>query len=66
MGKERVSLENISGGTGAGNMYYCVQGYSKSYGGQVKLYVSTYKDAVKLCEKLGLGTECIKEVNGKQ
>ena len=41
-----------------------VEGYSKTYGGQVKLYVSTYKDAVKLCEKLGLSTDCIKEVHG--
>ena len=63
MEKEKINLENISGGTGA-EKYYCVQGYSKEYGGQVKLYVSTYKDAVILCEKLGLGIDCIKEVSG--
>lgn len=63
MEKQRIDLEKISGGAG-GNKYYCVEGYSKTYGGQVKLYVSTYKDAVKLCEKLGLSTDCIKEVRG--
>ena len=30
--------------------------------GNVKMYVSTYEDAVKLCGLLGMGTECIKEV----
>ncbi len=56
-------LANVVGGTGA-CAYYCVQGYSKSYGGNVKLYVFTYQDAVKLCEKLGMSIDCIKEVNG--
>jgi hypothetical protein len=57
-------LEQVSGGAGEEKKYYCVEGYSKAYGGNVKLYVSTYNDAVKLCEKLGLGTDCIKEVSG--
>ena len=57
-------LEQVSGGAGEEKKYYCVEGYSKTYGGNVKLYVSTYNDAVKLCEKLGLGTDCIKEVSG--
>ena len=57
-------LDQVSGGAGNGDKYYCVQGYSKVYGGEVKLYVSTYDDAVRLCNKLGLGTECIKHVNG--
>ena len=48
-------LEQVSGGAGEEKKYYCVEGYSKAYGGNVKLYVSTYNDAVKLCEKLGLG-----------
>ena len=61
MGKEKVSLDNISGGAGTGE-YYCVQGYSAEYGGLVKLYVSTHKDAVNLCEKLGLDIDCIKRV----
>ena len=63
MEKQIIDLDQISGGAG-GDTYYCVEGYSKAYGGQVKLYVSTYKDAVKLCEKLGLSTACIKEVHG--
>ena len=63
MDKEIINLEDIAGGAGDDN-YYCVQGYSKVYGGEVKLYVSAYNDAVKLCEKLGMGIECIKEVNG--
>lgn len=54
-------LEMITGGTGAKGAYYCVEGYSKVYGGNVKLYASTYDAAVKLCQKLGLGTECIKK-----
>lgn len=57
-----ADLEGASGGAGA-SMYYCVEGYSKAYGGVVKLYTSTYNDAVKLCQKLGLTTDCIKEVN---
>ena len=57
-------LEQVSGGAGEEKKYYYVEGYSKAYGGNVKLYVSTYNDAVKLCEKLGLGTDCIKEVSG--
>ena len=63
MKKESINLENITGGTGESQQYYCVQGYSKKYGGNVKLYVSTYDDAVKLCSKLELGTECITKVN---
>ena len=62
MEKERINLENISGGAGREH-YYCVEGYSKEYGGLVKLYVSTEKDAVNLCKKLGMETDCIKEVN---
>ena len=54
-------LEQVSGGVGEVRKYYCVEGYSELYGGNVKLYVSTYDDAVELCEKLGLGTECINE-----
>ena len=64
---EKLDLEELSmvnGGAGSDSKYYCVEGYSKQYGGQVKLYVSTYKDAVKLCEKLGMSIDCIKEVNG--
>ena len=38
--------------------------FKSANGGTVKLYVSTYNDAVKLCEKLGLSTSCIKEVHG--
>ena len=64
MEKQAIDLEKISGGAGQGDTYYCVEGYSQVYGGNVKLYVSTYKDAVKLCEKLGLSTACIKEVHG--
>ena len=64
MEKEKIDLETISGGAGNGDKYYCVQGYSKVYGGEVKLYVSTYADAVKLCEKLGMNPNCIKEVSG--
>ena len=56
-------LDFVSGGVGEAKKYYCVEGYSKAYGGNVKLYVSTYNDAAKLCEKLGLGTDCIKEVS---
>ena len=64
MEKERIDLDAIAGGAGEAKKYYCIEGYSKLYGGNVKLYVSTYNDAVKLCEKLGLGTDCIKEVSG--
>ena len=64
MEKERIDLDAIAGGAGEEKKYYCVEGYSKAYGGNVKLYVSTYNDAVKLCEKLGLGTDCIIEVSG--
>lgn len=64
MEKQAIDLEKISGGAGQGDTYYCVEGYSQKYGGTVKLYVSTYNDAVKLCEKLGLSTDCIKEVHG--
>ena len=68
---EKLDLENLSmvnGGTGSGSgsEYYCVEGYSEVYGGNVKLYVSTYKDAVKLCEKLGMSIDCIKEVQGSK
>ena len=62
MEKERINLDSISGGAGD-DKYYCVEGYSKEYGGQVKLYVSTNEDAVNLCKKLGMSTDCIKEVN---
>ena len=55
-------LEDVSGGEGQSSLY-CVEGYSRVYGGMVKLYVSTYNDAVKLCEKLGMGIDCIKEVH---
>ena len=64
MQKESIDLEGVSGGAGGAKAYYCVEGYSKTMKGNVKMYVSTYSDAVKLCEKLGMGTECIKEVNG--
>ena len=64
MEKERIDLESIAGGAGEEKKYYRVEGYSEIYGGNVKLYVSTYNDAVKLCVKLGLGTDCIKEVTG--
>lgn len=59
-----AELEMITGGAGdqAKGMYYCVEGYSKKYGGKVKLYASTYEDAVALCRKLEIGTECIKKV----
>ena len=56
-------LEQVSGGAGEIRKYYCVEGYSELYGGNVQLYVPTYDDAVKLCEKLGLGTGCISEVS---
>ena len=62
MEKEKIDLETISGGAGNGDKYYCVQGYSAEYGGLVKLYVSTHKDAVNLCGKLGLDIDCIKRV----
>lgn len=62
MQKEKIALENISGGAGKTGTYYCVEGYSKTYKGNVKMYVSTYNDAVKLCQKLGMGTDCIKQV----
>ncbi len=55
-------LGGVSGGAGQSSLY-CVEGYSKVSGGPVKLYVSAYQDAVKLCEKLGLGIDCIKEVH---
>ena len=55
-------LEDVSGGEGQSSLY-CVEGYSRVYGGQMKLYVSAYQDAVKLCEKLGMGIDCIKEVH---
>ncbi len=61
MEKEKTNLENVSGGAGA-KKCYCVQGYSKSYGREVKLFVSTYELAQKLCEQLGLDLNCIKEV----
>ena len=57
-------LELINGGVGVEKEYYCVEGYSEHYGGKVKLYALTFHDAVKLCVKLGLGTDCIKEVSG--
>jgi hypothetical protein len=60
--KEKINLENISGGAGGASKYYCVEGYSETKKGNVKKYVSTYEDAVKLCGLLGMGTECIKEV----
>ena len=60
--KEKINLENINGGAGGASKYYCVEGYSKTKKGNVKMYVSTYEDAVKLCGLLGMGTECIKEV----
>ena len=41
-------LEQVSGGAGEEKKYYCVEGYSKAYGGNVKLYVSTYNDAVNV------------------
>ena len=50
-------LEQVSGGAGEAKKYYRVEGYSEIYGGNVKLYVSTYNDAVKLCEKLGMRRE---------
>ncbi len=56
-------LEMVSGGVG-GASKYCVEGYSIMAKGNVKMYVSTYEDAVKLCELFGMGTECIKEVKG--
>ena len=56
-------LEMVSGGVG-GASKYCVDGYSTTMPGYVKLYVSTYEDAVKLCEILGIGIEYIKEVKG--
>lgn len=56
-------LEMVSGGVG-GASKYCVEGYSIMAKGDVKMYVSTYEDAVKLCELFGMGTECIKEVKG--
>jgi hypothetical protein len=62
MEKEKTNLENISGGAGGTKSYYCVEGYSETKKGNVKMYVSTYEDAVKLCGLLGMGTECIKEV----
>ena len=55
-------LELISGGIGGQNVYYCVEGYSKVYNGPVKLYASTYSDAERICYKLKLNTDCIKEV----
>ena len=55
-------LEGVSGGAGQSSLY-CVEGYSRVYVGTVKLYVSAYQDAVKLCEKLGMSTDCIKEVH---
>ena len=45
MEKERIDLEGIAGGAGEEKKYYCIEGYSKAYGGNVKLYVSTYNDA---------------------
>ena len=42
MEKERIDLESIAGGAGEEKKYYCVEGYSKAYGGNVELYVSTY------------------------
>ncbi len=56
-------LEKVSGGVG-GASKYCVEGYSEMTRGYVKMYVSTYEDAVKLCKLLGIGTEYIKEVKG--
>ena len=64
MQKESIDLEGVSGGAGGAKAYYCVEGYSKTMKENVKMFVSTYSDAVKLCEKLGMGTECIKKVNG--
>ena len=64
MQKEMIDLEGISGGAGGAKVYYCVEGYSETMKGHVKMYVSFYSDALKLCEKLGMGTECIKQVNG--
>ena len=49
--KEKINLENISGGAGGASKYYCVEGYSE-----------TKKGNVKMCGLLGMGTECIKEV----
>ncbi len=56
-------LSKVAGGVG-GASKYCVEGYSIMAKGNVKLYVSTYEDAVKLCELFGMGTEYIKEVKG--
>ena len=63
MEKERIDLDAISGGAGEAKKSYCVEGVSK-HGGKVKVYVSTYNAAVMVCEKLGLGTDCIEEVIG--
>ena len=59
---DEQDLEKVSGGAGGANNDYCVEGYSEMKKGNVKMYVSTYEDAVKLCGLLGMGTECIKEV----
>ena len=59
---DEQDLEKVSGSVGGANNYYCVEGYSEMKKGNVKMYVSTYEDAVKLCGLLGMGTECIKEV----
>ncbi len=59
---DELDLEKVTGGVGGASKYYCIEGYSKAKKGNVKMYVSTYEDAVKLCEMLGMGTECVKEV----
>ena len=43
--KEKTNLENINGGAGGASKYYCVEGYSETKKGNVKMYVSTYEDA---------------------
>jgi len=62
MEMDELDLEKVVGGEGGASKYYCVEGYSETKKGNVKMYVSTYEDAVKLCGLLGMGTECIKEV----
>ncbi len=57
------TLNQVYGGAGGASTYYCVEGYSEVQKGNVKMYVSSYEDAVKLCNLLGMGTECIKEVH---
>ena len=37
--KEKINLENINGGAGGASKYYCVEGYSETKKGNVKMYV---------------------------